>query len=241
MRNLGLIGFGRFGQFIAKYLRSRLHLFVWDLRDQRKKAASLGLTWATLEEAASCQTVVLATPIAEMPTALGQVAPYLRRRALLMDVASVKMLPVKWMLDAAPREVDVIGTHPLFGPSSARSGIKGMPVVLCPARTNHSQRVQDFLTDLGLRVIVTTPEDHDRQMAQSQALCHFVAKGLEKLGLTEQELITPSFEKLMSIVSTLCQDAPELFHDMQVFNPYTGPMRARYLEALKKIESQLAE
>ena len=68
----------------------------------------------------------------EMPSALAQVGPYLRPGALLMDVCSVKMAPVEWMLAAAPADVEVLGIHPLLGPASSRAGILGSTVVLFP-------------------------------------------------------------------------------------------------------------
>lgn len=240
MRNLGLIGFGRFGQFAAKHLRSRLHLFVWDMRDQRKRAAALGLTWGTLEEAASCQFVLLAVPISEMPTVLAQIVPYLRPGALLMDVCSVKTTAVEWMLAAAPPEVEVMGTHPLFGPVSGRSGIEALSIVLCPARTTRAATVRQFLVDMGLHVTMTTPEEHDRQMAYAQALTHFLARGLAEAGLADQQLKTPAFERLLSIVENLTQDTPDLFQDIQRFNPYAAQVRSRLLEALRKIDGQIA-
>jgi len=239
--NLGLIGFGRFGQFVAKHLRSRLHLIVWDLRDQRKKAASLGLTWGTLEEAASCQAVLLAVPISEVPAVLAQVSGYLRPGALLMDVCSVKMAPVKWMVAAAPAEVQVIGMHPLFGPHSGRSGIEGLRVVICPARSARTALLEEFLEQMGLQVIVCTPEQHDRQMAYAQALTHFVARGLAEAGVADQELKTPSFERLLRIVETLTKDSTEMFQDLQAYNPYAAQARARLLEALRKLDGQIME
>ena len=238
MLNLGLIGFGRFGQFAAKHLRSRLHIFVWDIRDLRKKAGALGLTWGTLEEAASCRIVLLATPIAEIPAILARIVAHLRPGALLLDVASVKMLPVKWMLEATPDNVEVIGTHPLFGPQSARAGIDGQTVVLCPARTSRLDKVSGFLGDFGLDVKVTTPEDHDRQMARAQSLTHFVARGLEALRLPEQELQTPTFVRLLEIVENLSEDAPELFHDLQTYNPFAAKARHQLLTSLQKIDKQ---
>lgn len=244
MLNLGLIGFGRFGQFAAKHLRSRVHLFVWDLRDLRKKAASLGLTWGTLEETGSCQAVLLAVPISEMPEALTQVVPHLRPGALLMDVCSVKMAPVEWMLAAAPPQVEVIGTHPLFGPRSGRAGIEGLTVAICPGRTTRPSRtemVRDFLAHVGLNVIVTTPEEHDRQMAMAQALTHFVARGLAEAGVVEQELKTPSFERLLRVVENLTKDSPEMFHDLEIYNPYAEDARARLLDALHRIDGQLGK
>jgi len=236
MLNLGLIGFGRFGQFAAMHLRSRVPLFVWDPRDLRKRAASLGLTWATMEEAASCQIVVLAVPISELSAALTEVVPYLRPGALLMDTCSVKMAPVQWMTAAAPPEVEVIGTHPLFGPQSARAGIEGLTLVLCPARTHRTDMVQSFLSQMGLDVIVTTPEEHDRQMAYAQALTHFVARGLAASGLRDQALRTPTFDQLLRVVETVSRDSRELFDDMQTYNPYAAEVRARLLDALHTID-----
>jgi prephenate dehydrogenase len=242
MLNLGLIGFGRFGQFAAKHLRPRVHLFVWDMRDLRKKAASLGLTWGTLEEAASCQAVVLAVPISEMVGALAQVVPYLRPGALLMDVCSVKMAPVELMLAAASPEVDVIGAHPLFGPRSGRAGIEGLTVALCPAKTTRASRtemVREFLVSMGLRVIVTTPEEHDRQMAMAQALTHFVARGLAEAGVADQEMKTPSFERLLRVVENLTKDSPDMFHDLEIHNPYAEEARVRLLDALHRIDGRI--
>ncbi|HEY3175543.1 MAG TPA: prephenate dehydrogenase [Candidatus Polarisedimenticolia bacterium] len=244
MLNLGLVGFGRFGQFAAKHLRSRVHLFVWDLRDLRKKAASLGLTWGTLEETASCQAVLLAVPISEMPEALAQIVRYLRPGALLMDTCSVKMAPVEWMVAAAPPEVDVIGTHPLFGPRSGRAGIEGLAVAICPGRTTRPARTEmlrEFLTQVGLHVIVTTPQEHDRQMAMAQALTHFVARGLAEAGVADQEMKTPSFERLLRVVENLTKDSPGMFHDLETYNPYAEDARARFLDALHRIDGRIGK
>ncbi len=237
--NLGLIGFGRFGQFVARHLRHRIHIFVWDLRDQRKKAAGMGLTWGTLEETASCRFVLLAVPISEMITALTQVVPYLRPGALLMDVCSVKLAPIEWMMAAAPPEVEVLGIHPLFGPMSGRGGIEGLTVALCPARTRRVEIVRRFLSDLGLRAVVTTPEEHDRQMARAQAITHFVARGLAAAGVEEQELMTPAYERLLRVVEILSRDSPTLFRDLHAYNPFAAEARARLLESLHQIDGLL--
>ncbi|HZI95157.1 MAG TPA: prephenate dehydrogenase [Patescibacteria group bacterium] len=237
--NLGLIGFGKFGQFAAKHLRSKLHLIVWDLRDLRKKAASLGLTWGTLEEAASCQAILLAVPISEMSSVLAQIVRYLRPGALLMDACSVKIAPVQWMLAAAPPEVEVIGMHPLFGPHSGRGGIGGLRVVLCPARTTRTELVREFLEHMDLNVVIATPEEHDRQMAHAQALTHFVARGLANAGVADQDLKTPSYDRLLKVVDAITKDSAELFTDMQTYNPFAAEARTRLLEALRRLDNQV--
>ncbi len=239
--NLGLIGFGRFGQFAARHLRRHIHIFVWDLRDLRKEAASLGLTWATREEAASCQFVLLAVPISEVPVALAEVVPFMRPGALLMDACSVKMVPMEWMLSTAPDEIEVLGTHPLFGPDSGRGGIAGLTMALCPGRTRRTPAVRRFLESMGLNVVITTAEEHDRQMANAQALSHFIARGLAGAGIEEQELTTPSFVELLKIMKTLMKDSSELFHDMNHYNPFAVEARGRFMEALHKLDGQVSK
>jgi len=239
MRTLGLIGFGRFGQFAAKHLRSNLHLFVWDMRDQRKKAASMGVTWGTLEEAAACQSVLLAVPISELPDVLARIGSHLRPGATVLDVCSVKLAPLEWMMAATPENVEVIGTHPLFGPASARGGLEGHTIALCPGRTRKLDALVRFLENLGLQVVVTSAEEHDRQMAQAQAVTHYLARALAETGVGEQELTTPSFDLLLKLTRDLAHDTPELFRDMQLYNPFAQQARSRILSALMKIDAQI--
>jgi prephenate dehydrogenase len=136
--------------------------------------------------------------------------------------------------------VEVIGTHPLFGPDSGRTGIEGMTIALCPARTGRADSVADFLTSMGLRVEVTTPEEHDRQMAQVQAITHYVARALDRAGLKDHTLKTPSFERLLGVVRTLVKDSPDMFHALETLNPWAAEERARLLDALHIIDKQLA-
>ena len=33
-----------------------------------------------------------------------------------------------------PATASILGTHPMFGPDSARGGVAGLPMILCPVR-----------------------------------------------------------------------------------------------------------
>jgi prephenate dehydrogenase len=237
--NLGIIGFGRFGEFTALQLRNSLRVLVWDVRDLRKRAAALGVTWGTLREVASASFVLVAVPVAELNAALDEVVPYLDPGALLMDGCSVKVKPVQWMTERAPENVEVIGLHALFGPQSARAGLAGQKIVVCPARSRRVELLERFLRDLGLSVLVTTPEEHDRAMAHTQALTQFLARGLIRAGLEERILTTPAFNRLRGMVEMVRHDSVELFQDMHRFNPYAAEERRKVLEALLQIHRHL--
>jgi prephenate dehydrogenase len=237
--NLGLIGFGHFGQFAAKHLRQRLNLVVWDARDLRKRAAAVGVRWGSREEAAAQEFVLLAVPVSALRACLEQIAPHLNPGALLMDCCSVKVRPVEWMLEAAPEDVEVLGTHALFGPQSGRAGVAGLKVVLCPVRTRRLDLVRRFLEEMGLVVEVAGPEEHDRAMAATQALAQFVGRGLIQAGIQDGPLKTPTFDRLLRLAEMLRTDAPELFRDMHRLNPFAAAERRKLLEALIRLHNQL--
>jgi prephenate dehydrogenase len=47
-------------------------------------------------------------------------APALRPGQLIIDTCSVKERPLEWMLEELPDHVQIVGTHPLFGPDSGQ-------------------------------------------------------------------------------------------------------------------------
>ena len=165
-----------------------------------------------------------------------EAAPFLRRNALVLDVCSLKMLPCQWMADLLPKGVRIVGTHPLFGPQSAPDAIIGQKVVVCPIRGN-PDKVAGFLSGLGLEVIQCSPDEHDRQMAVSQALTHFIGRSMD--GFERVQLTTKTFDRLMDIVQIINGNSQELFEDMQHLNPYAAEVRRRFIENCKKVDERL--
>src|SRR5262249_42275792 len=155
------------------------------------------------------------------------VAPSLSPGALLMDCCSVKVKPVEWMLKAAPEDTEVVGLHPLFGPQSGRGGVAGMTVVICPARTRRTDLLKSFLQDAGLSGLATTPAEHDRAMASTQALTQFIGRALSDAGMKEGPLRTPAYDRLAKMVEFVASDSPEMFHDMHRLNPFAADERRR--------------
>jgi len=74
--------------------------------------------------------VIITVPISVTNEVILKVGPFIRPDSLLMDMASIKVSPVETMLKAFKGEV--IGTHPLFGPSLET--LSGQTIVITPAR-----------------------------------------------------------------------------------------------------------
>jgi prephenate dehydrogenase len=239
---IGIIGFGQFGQFMAQHLAPFFETAVCDNADLKDKADEIGVKWSDFETVAGKEIVIFAVPLKSFEVVLRRAVPFLRENAMCFDVCSVKMEPLKLMRAYLPESVEIIGTHPLFGPQSGRHGIEGLRVALCPVRTKKTEEIKRFLIeDLKLRVFEKSPEEHDAEMAHVQALTHFVARALDELHVVDSELATVSYEELMRAARLVSEDSWELFRTIQQGNPFAGDKRKAFIEKLIEIESRIIE
>lgn len=240
---IGIIGFGAFGQLIARHVRPYFRLCAHDPAPGLQPAAeSLGVVLTSLETAARCPVVVLATPVGRLREIVDAVAPHIRPGALVLDVGSVKLGPAGIMKRGLPEHAEIVATHPLFGPQSARDGIAGLKIAVCPIRGRRCFRMAAFLRhQLRLNVIMTTPEDHDREAATVQGLTHLIAKVLVQMEPLPKRMTTKSFDRLLEAVNMVRHDAPEVFAAIERANPYASGVRRRFFELASALDAELAE
>ncbi len=242
MKELGIIGFGQFGQFMARHLAPFFDVSVYDQNNLQIEAKECGVKWRDFENVSSKPIVIFATPLKNFEEVLKHSTKFLQPDGLCLDVCSVKMKPIELMREHLPETVEIIGTHPLFGPQSGRRGIVGMRIALCPVRTTNTEKIKNFLADeLKLKVFEKSPEAHDREMAHVQALTHFVARALEELHIEESELATVSYEELMRAARLVSEDSWELFQTIQSGNPFAEPKRKSFIEKLVELENRLGK
>jgi len=236
---IGIIGFGQLGQFMAKLLSKQFEVFVSDVVDRQKEAEETGAKFVSSSEAASKDIVIVSVPISKFEQVMNGIKNSLKKGALLIDVCSVKAKPAKIMKELAPSDVEVIAAHPLFGPQSGANGIEGLKIVLCPVRTSRLEQVKKALEKEKLKVIVTSPEEHDRQMAKTAILSHFIGKALVEMDISEPEITEPSFGKLMELKEMLEEDSFELFRDIQQNNGFAQETRDELFATLEKIRKSV--
>ena len=237
--SVGIIGFGRFGQFAATHLKKHFQVFVYNKNDKRKIAENIGVTFVGLEECATKNIVLLCVPISKFEDVLQQIIPFLKKDTIVADVCSIKENPVKVMKEIVPKDCECIGTHPLFGPDSVKNGLENKKIVLCPVRTKKLIEIKNFLSKLGLTVIISTPEEHDKQMARSLGLIHLLGRSLDKIGVSNVEMTTPTHEMFIELVKIVNNDSEQLFLDMQHYNRFSQGIRKKLLKELTKIDGEL--
>lgn len=248
---IGIIGFGRFGRLAASVLKKDLTVKVYKFReDDEQVARGIGLEAVNLETAAGCDYVLLCTPISVTENVIKRITKYIKPGALVMDACSVKVYPCKWLKKYLPKHSEIMGTHPMFGPTTSRFDlkrqewqIKDKQVVLCPLRVGKERvkRIEKYLRGLGLRTIQATPAEHDRQNAYTLGLVHFLGRGLKASGVKEQEIYTPGFADLLRITPHTTGDNWQLFYDMHNYNPYAADVRLKFLKSCIELDGGLAE
>lgn len=238
---IGFIGFGKFGRAFAGLLEEegfavRFHDPHAHEDGDPRRVSSLG------ELAAWSEVVVLATPALAMRAVLEALRPFLTPEHVVIDVASVKLLPWRALSDVLGEEIPWVATHPLFGPVSLARAERPLRVVVCPQpRFPATQAlVEDLFARVGCTIVRRDADDHDRGMADTHALAFFVAKGvLEGNFPVDAPDAPPSFQAIARTVQTVRADAGHLFATIELDNPHAKTARARLLKALGRVHDQL--
>ncbi|HEY4364268.1 MAG TPA: prephenate dehydrogenase [Bryobacteraceae bacterium] len=241
VETIGFIGFGEFGQFFARCLAPHFQITVCDQADRSDAARAIGVTWSSLADVAAKDLVVLSVPLKALEPVLVALKPHLAPGTTLMDVCSVKQEPIRLIRQHLP-QADLIATHPLFGPQSYSLPNVQCKLVVCPPEKlspRHQFLLTHFRDALKLTILEVPADQHDREMANVQALSHFIAKALVEIDLKASELSTPSFDLLVQFTGLLAKDSWELFETIQNGNPCAREVRAGLLNALTDLNTRL--
>ncbi len=232
MERIGIIGYGRFGQTLAQLLQQDFAVSVFDVNQINLPKP---LQAVSLEELACLETIFLAVPIRAFADIVQQLAPLLTARHSVIDVCSVKVYPVQIMQQYLPSNVDIIATHPLFGPDSVQQ--ESLKWVLHSVRDQY-QRFDAWQTYFKKRcwqTISMTPEEHDQYAARTQAITHFIGRSLKASGAAASPIDTLGYQKLLQVMEQTCHDSVDLFHDLIQYNPYAKVALEEFLQVAEDL------
>lgn len=240
-QSVGLIGVGAFGEFALPHLLPHCRIGAYDpLRDLTELTETWAVRSESLEEVAQKDVVILAMPVQRIRETCQAIAPHLKPGALVLDVCSVKEEPMTIMLEELPDHVDIIGTHPLFGPQTGADGVKGLRITLCNGRGDRLACAERFFREqLGLTPLVTTAEEHDRQLALVQGLTHLLSRIIVEMDMPVLNQTTETFDLMMKMVESVRYDSDELFRAIENRNRFVADARERFFDAARVIEDRL--
>jgi prephenate dehydrogenase len=197
------------------------------------------------EVASQGNIVIITVPIHSTQEIIADIVPVMKSGALLTDLTSVKVLPMKQMKKLS-NDIAFVGGHPLFGPTT---DFLHQHFILCSGRDNEYVKwYKDFLNELGMKVLEMDAHEHDRQMATIQCLTHFstlsLASTLQKMDYDldrGESIATPVYlMRLYGVGRILAQDS-DLYADMQVFNPYSKDVIKEYKVSVDELNNAVQQ
>lgn len=238
---IGIIGFGRFGKLLTKCLAEDFKVYVSSRSDKSIEIKKNNGIPASLEEVCKKDIVIPSVPISKFKNTINKIKKLLGKNSLVADVCSVKEYPVKIMKKILPKKTQILATHPVFGPDSAADSLKDRKIALCKVRINDElyKKIKTYLKEKDLIVIETTPEKHDKEIAKSLFLTHFIGRALIDFGATNLDITTEGYKRLLHILDTVENDTQQLFEDMDNYNKYSKKVRVDFTKSLNKINARL--
>lgn len=226
---IGVIGMGRFGTLWAGLLAK--HGF-YVIVSSRRVLTDLpdGVVQKEFEQVCRADYLFLCNAISALGEVFKSLARCVGSDTYILDTCSVKMWP-EYVYRSCFGERNVfLGTHPMFGPDSAKDGVEGLPICLAPLDENceHFRFWDKTFNEWGLDVRVMSSRDHDKEAAFTQGITHFLGRTLDALDLKTSSIATSGYNSLLEIMKQTCNDSWQLFCDLQHYNPYTRQMRAAF-------------
>ncbi len=229
-RSVGIVGYGSFGAFLELLIRRFAPAI--EIRVTSSRFEPDGKKFFSLAETAQCDAVILSVPIHAFEETLKKLLPLMRMDTVLVDVATVKIHTLE-ILKRLAGDRQYLATHPMFGPESyeKRSGdISGFRIVVAENTLSEtlSGALIDFLKKCGFTVVEMTAENHDKHLAETLFLTHFIGQIVARGGFNRTDIDTVSFGYLMDAMESVQHDTA-LFQDVYRFNPFCE-------QVLKKFE-----
>lgn len=235
--SLAIVGAGAFGEFCIPHLKNLFETSLCDPRpDLDRICERHGIAAVDIACAARHDIVLLAVPFRHLRSVARAIAPHVKPGTLVIDVCSVKVKPLLILQEELPARVDIVGTHPLFGPQSGRDGIAGLRIAVCPARGRKSALVARFLRmRLRLAAARMKPERHDRQMAYVQGLTHLISRIVLAMDVPPLEHRTATYAHLEAMIGMVRHDSNALFRSIVADNPFAGDVLQDFVKATKDV------
>ena len=232
LKTVGIVGYGAFGALVHTLIKRFAPGIAVRVYSQGKDPD--GKTFFPLAEVAKSDVIVLAVPIRAFQATLSQVLPLARKDTVIVDVATVKV-HTTGLLKKLAKGQRYIATHPVWGPESyAKRGgdVAGFRLVVAA----HTPPQGDYATaratleHLGFNIVEMTPDSHDKHLAETLFLTHFIGQVVSRGGFRRTDIDTVSFGFLMDAVESVRHDGL-LFRDVFRYNPYCADVLKRFKEA----------
>ncbi|XP_027187832.1 arogenate dehydrogenase 1, chloroplastic-like isoform X2 [Cicer arietinum] len=226
---IGIVGFGSFGQFLAKTMIKQGHnLTATSRTDYSNSCLQLGIQFfrdVRMFIEANNDVILICTSILSFSEVLRSMplACLKRQTTLFVDVLSVKEHPRDLLLQVLPEESDILCTHPMFGPDSGKNGWKDLTFMYDKVRIRDEATCSSFLhifAEEGCKMLQMSCEEHDKIAAKSQFITHTIGRTLAEMNIESTTIDTKGFQTLTQLKETTMRDSFDLYSGLFIHNRF---------------------
>lgn len=241
-------GTGEMGQWFTRFFKERgYEVTVWGKGGKTEIARKLEVPFASDREAAVLESdvVIVSVPINVTEETIAEIAPKMKAGSLLMDFTSIKVKPVEAMRKFAPSDVEILGTHPMFGPTIRT--IRGQTVILVPVKGRSEKWfpvIRKLFEESGAHVEITTAAEHDSLVSVVQGLTHFayisIGTTIDRLDFDvkkSRKFVSPVYDIMLDFVGRILGQNPYLYALIQMENPGILEVHKAFIRECEELSS----
>jgi prephenate dehydrogenase len=234
-------GSGRMGRWLADFLLKDGRDVIITGRNQEKlreaqQQLGVEITTSNTEAVRGADYILLSVPIESFEEVVRQVGPHIQSGQAVIDVTSVKALPVE-IMHRYIKTGSVLGAHPLFGHGAG--SIANQNIVLTPTSDEEAalaEKIKNYLETRGARVTLVTPQEHDETMSLVLGLSHFIALVSTDTLLSAGKLkpmravSSNTYKILLILLESVLSEDPELYASIQMNLPQVAEFERLFQE-----------
>lgn len=226
---VGLLG-GSFGKALIKNKLAKKVIGIGRNKSRLRKAImqraidEMSLDIRKVKEA---DLVVISTPVIHIEETLKKISSYFKKGSIVIDTGSTKAGIVRAATKYINHEVYFVGCHPIAG--SEKSGVdfstenlfNGSICVITPVETTSKEAllvVKTLWEQLKAEVVMMSPNEHDRVIALTSHLPHFIASSLVLSAVKEDKNILALTGKGFKDTTRIAASSPELWIEIAAAN-----------------------
>jgi prephenate dehydrogenase len=236
INTVGIIGYGNFGKFVHE-LGQRFFPNL-EFRIHSRRADVDNETFFDLKTTAQSDVIILCDGISEYKERMQEALSLALPNTVFVDVATVK----KYTSELCYQYCDgrrFMSIHPMFGPSSYKKhngNVDGFRIVVTDyvLKNDTYQMLKKKFSDYGFSIIEMTADEHDKNLADTLFITHYIAQSILEAQFHRTEIDTLSFQFLMDAVESV-KDDKKLFADVYRYNPYCKESTKKFHQAQEKV------
>lgn len=258
---IGIVGYGRYGQFLARKLSKRHHVIGTDVLVDKSGDEGIGVDDINYYPPSDLSAflrdldvILLTIPLIEFEEVVAALPKERLRGKLVVEVCPLSSYPKSVLERNMPTDVDIICACPMFGPSgtsNSPSSWSGLPFVYEKVRVSDVSRANSFLStfeDERCKMVEMTAEQLDASNADAEFVTHLTGRLLDSEELLPPVMVsTKEYSALLDVAEKTTSPpgledesiAFDMFYGLFKFNPNAKRILDKVRLNLAKIERQL--